>query len=86
MTDTNGDWRNDAHCRTEDPDLFFPTAGEGTPAGRVQYAQARAVCAMCPVRRDCLDYAIELGLDNGMFGGMTPNERRKIQRQQRISA
>jgi WhiB family transcriptional regulator, redox-sensing transcriptional regulator len=86
MIFTNEDWRNDAACNGREPELFFPTAGEHTPPGRAQYAKARAVCASCPVRADCLDYAIEAGLDHGMFGGMTPGERRELARRSQVAA
>lgn len=72
------DWREKAACDDQDPDLFFPVAGEHTPVGRAQYAQAQAVCARCPVRRDCQDYALDERLDSGMFGGLTPSERREL--------
>ena len=77
MTATK-DWRADSACREEDPDLFFPVAGEGTPAGKAQYAEAKTVCARCPVRADCLAYALDSGLDDGVFGGTTPDERRQL--------
>jgi WhiB family redox-sensing transcriptional regulator len=77
------DWRDFANCGDSDPDLFFPTAGENTPAGRAQYAEAHAICAVCPVWQDCLDYAIKAGLDSGMFGGVTPNERMDLIRKRR---
>jgi WhiB family redox-sensing transcriptional regulator len=80
------DWRDDAACSNSDSELFFPIAGEATPAGRAQYNEARAVCARCPVRADCLDYSIESGLDHGMFGGMTPSERRELVKAQAVRA
>lgn len=80
MIFTNDDWRHRAECSDADPDLFFPTAGEGTPAGRIQYAEAQAVCAHCPVAADCLEYALDAGLDHGVFGGTTPSERRDLLR------
>jgi WhiB family redox-sensing transcriptional regulator len=40
--------------------------------------QAKAECAMCPVREDCLDWAIETNQDFGIWGGCTERERRKI--------
>lgn len=72
------DWRDDAACRTYDPELFFPVSAENTPPGRAQYAEAKSVCVACPVRSDCLTYALAAGLDHGVFGGTTPHERRAL--------
>ncbi|WP_199432334.1 WhiB family transcriptional regulator [Qaidamihabitans albus] len=74
----NTDWRHSAACRDEDPELFFPVSEMG-PGAR-QTAEAKAVCARCPVRAECLDYALDNGLDSGVFGGTTERERREITR------
>jgi WhiB family transcriptional regulator, redox-sensing transcriptional regulator len=65
-----------AACQTADPELFFPVAGGG--AGVAEIARAKAVCSRCPVRRQCLDYAIETGQAHGVWGGTTVDERRAI--------
>jgi WhiB family redox-sensing transcriptional regulator len=69
------DWRESAACRDEDPELFFPVSEVGP--GSEQVRQAKAVCARCPVRQECLEHAIETGLAHGIFGGATPHERRQ---------
>jgi WhiB family redox-sensing transcriptional regulator len=63
-------------CRDEDPELFFPVGSSG-PA-LLQRAQAKAVCAGCPVRIDCLNYAIETGQAAGVWGGVSEEERHAI--------
>jgi WhiB family redox-sensing transcriptional regulator len=78
------DWRHRAACRDEDPELFFPVSDAGP--GAQQAAKAKAVCARCPVQRECLNYAVELGLDHGIFGGTTERERRELVRRQRSRA
>ncbi|MDQ0379894.1 WhiB family transcriptional regulator [Amycolatopsis thermophila] len=78
------DWRTRAACRDEDPELFFPVSEMG-PGAR-QVARAKAVCASCPVRAECLAYALDAGLDNGIFGGTTERERRSLIRQTRRRA
>jgi WhiB family redox-sensing transcriptional regulator len=75
------DWMTDAACRTEDPEVFFAVSEVG-PGAR-QTAQARAVCARCPVRSECLGYALDNGLDHGVFGGTTADERRRLVRAKR---
>ena len=54
-------WRSAAACRSADPDLFFPIAATG-PAER-QIARAKTICARCPVRQECLEFALGQGLD-----------------------
>ncbi|SFI97834.1 WhiB family transcriptional regulator, redox-sensing transcriptional regulator [Amycolatopsis sacchari] len=79
-----GNWQERAACRGEDPELFFPVSEMG-PGAR-QVAQAKAVCARCPVRAECLQYALDTGLDHGIFGGTTDAERRKLVRRTRAEA
>lgn len=67
---------SEAACRSEDPELFFPVTETG-PGAR-QAAKAKAVCARCPVSSACLDYAVKNGLADGVFGGLTGSERRRL--------
>jgi WhiB family redox-sensing transcriptional regulator len=61
-----------------DPSVFFPSDGIG-----VQVAQR--ICAECPVKVDCLEYALSEGVDHGVWGGTSERERRRIQRRRRMS-
>lgn len=72
------DWRHDAACREEPPELFFPVGTSG-PA-LAQTAEAKAVCRRCPVVADCLAWALESGQDAGIWGGMSEDERRVLRR------
>ncbi|MFG3497683.1 WhiB family transcriptional regulator [Streptomyces sp. NPDC047928] len=72
------DWRQAAACRDEDPDLFFPV-GTGGPA-LMQAEEAKRVCARCPVRERCLEWALGTGQDFGVWGGTGENERRALRR------
>lgn len=69
-----GDWRERARCRSVEPETFFPTAEAG-PVYEAQVAVAKAVCARCPVRNDCLAEAL-VRIPFGIAGGLTPEERR----------
>ena len=71
------EWRDRAACRAEDPELFFPVGTAG-PALR-QVEQARAVCRRCPVIEACLRWALTVGVDAGVWGGLTAEERRRLQ-------
>ncbi|MFI9154542.1 WhiB family transcriptional regulator [Streptomyces sp. NPDC053367] len=75
-------WRDDAACRSVDPDLFFPRVGEATHA----VAEAQAICRRCPVRAECADTAIKLGEYWGVWGGMTQTQLRTRSRQYRAAA
>lgn len=72
-------WRSAAVCRGTDPDLFFPVGSTGHAL--TQIARAKQVCGECPVRVDCLEYAIETNQDSGIWGGLDEEQRRAIRRQ-----
>ncbi|WP_374220944.1 WhiB family transcriptional regulator [Saccharopolyspora sp. HNM0986] len=76
MTMAQMDWRDRAACLDEDPELFFPISEMGPGAEQVR--RAKSVCARCPVRAECLNHAVENGLDFGVFGGTTAQERRRL--------
>lgn len=71
-------WVRRALCMGADPELFFPD-GTGAPALRDE-ARAKAICAGCPVRSDCLEWALGVGEAEGIWGGTTPYERRLLRR------
>lgn len=70
------DWRDRAACRGVDPDLFFPVTTEG-PALE-QAARAQAVCDLCPVTRDCLEFALRQRERDGIWGGLSPEDRGRL--------
>ena len=71
-------WYHDAACRGEDPELFFPIGTTG-PA-LLQLMEAKRVCARCPVQSECLRWAIVTGMEHGVWGGMSEDERRALRR------
>ncbi|MGV9255300.1 WhiB family transcriptional regulator [Streptomyces sp. NPDC003697] len=75
-TDPAMDWRERGACRSEDPELFFPL-GDGGLSLR-QTEQARAVCRRCPVLRECRAFALRNRERDGIWGGMTATERRRV--------
>lgn len=75
MWEPDEGWRNDAACSGADADLFFPI-GEDDEAA----AAAKDVCAQCPVREACLGYALTTNQTEGVWGGMTGPERRRLRR------
>ena len=69
-------WQDQALCAETDPDAFFPEKGGST-------SDAKKVCQNCPVRAECLEYALEHDERFGIWGGLSEPERRKIRRQRR---
>jgi WhiB family redox-sensing transcriptional regulator len=72
------DWRSMAACMSADPELFFPISATGPAV--YQVAEAKAVCAGCQVKRECLDFALATGEVHGVWGGLTDDERRHLRR------
>jgi WhiB family transcriptional regulator, redox-sensing transcriptional regulator len=77
-------WVQQARCRDEDPELFFPIGSTGPAA--VQVEAAKAVCMTCPVRLDCLEWALATAQDSGVWGGLSEEERRALRRARRREA
>jgi WhiB family redox-sensing transcriptional regulator len=71
-------WRNRAACLDEEPELFFPIGNTG-PAP-VQIEEAKGVCGSCEVVETCLEWAVGSGQDVGVWGGLTEDERRDLER------
>lgn len=72
------DWRHEAACRDEDPELFFPIGTTGPAYDQTE--MAKAVCRRCPVVDACLQWAMETGQDAGVWGGLSEDERRALKR------
>jgi hypothetical protein len=68
VTFADHSWRRFAACRkVSDPELFFPESGRSHSALRV--------CAACPVRDPCLDFAIAYDIRHGVWGGTSFQDR-----------
>jgi WhiB family redox-sensing transcriptional regulator len=66
-------WQDYANCAGAEPELFFPDNG-------IHPGSALALCATCPVRTQCLNYALEHNERHGIWGGTTRIERRAMRR------
>ncbi|MEA2686699.1 MAG: WhiB family transcriptional regulator, redox-sensing transcriptional regulator [Actinomycetota bacterium] len=71
-------WTDDANCRSAEVALFFPTGETGVEAETIR--AAKALCRACPVNDTCLQYALETRQTDGIWGGTTERERRRIRR------
>lgn len=69
-------WMTFGLCRDMDPAVFFPHDNKGT-------IEALAICAQCPVREACLEYALRNHMRYGVWGGTSERERNRLQRQRR---
>jgi WhiB family transcriptional regulator, redox-sensing transcriptional regulator len=73
------DWRDQALCTQTDPEVFFPAQGVTTGLSR---RVTRQMCQACPVRPECLAFALAIEpVPAGIWGGMTERERRLLKRQ-----
>jgi WhiB family redox-sensing transcriptional regulator len=72
-------WMSRGKCKDEPPDTFFPSDGVGVEI-------ARRICADCPVKSPCLEYAMANHIDHGVWGGTSERERRRIARRRRLAA
>lgn len=80
MPDWN--WQRAAACRGEDLVLFFGPDGERPPQKDVRERKAKAICAQCPARTACLEYALSRPEKYGLYGGLTEDERASERRRQ----
>jgi WhiB family redox-sensing transcriptional regulator len=81
-----GRWAERALCAQADPDAWFPAKRQ-----RAHMTIAIQICGQCPVRAQCLDYALSGadswgGIATGIWGGTTPQERDRLRRQQKTAA
>ena len=65
-------WFRVAACRGHDPNLWHPATHTHDP-----YREARLICQGCPVKQNCLDWAVDNEMVAGMWGGMSPRQRDK---------
>lgn len=75
--DANFAWMLSGKCRELDPNEFFPSDGTGV-------TKARSICADCPVKEPCLEYALRNRIDHGVWGGTSERERRRILKARRV--
>lgn len=79
MSTAGPEWMDEALCAQSDPEAWFPEKGD-------RPAAAKRVCADCPVRAECLEYAIEHDERFGVWGGRTERERRELRRERKARA
>ena len=71
-------WMAEGNCRNYPPAVFFPSDGVGVD-------RARKICNQdCPVKEQCLDYAIDNRIEHGVWGGCSERERRRIIKRRKL--
>lgn len=73
-------WQERGACRSVDPTLFFHPQNERGLSRMRRDRSAKAVCASCPVRLECADYAIRAREPYGVWGGLSEEDRERIYR------
>ena len=68
-------WRAGAACAGSDSDVFFPA-----PEDEAAIIVAKEICASCPVREECLQFALSTNQGDGIWGGLDAQERRRLRR------
>lgn len=77
--DQDLDWQSDAACRGSDANVFFsPTHVESKEERVSRESRAKSICSACPVRRECLDFAVVTRETHGIWGGLNELERRHV--------
>ena len=62
-------WKEQGICGEIDPDLFFSENADDVKA-------AKQICGTCPVAEQCREHGLDTGPEFGIWGGLTPAERR----------
>jgi len=75
MQRPNWGWQDQAACRGRDVVLFFGPDGERQPEREIRERKAKGVCAACPVRAECLTYAVSRPEKYWTWGGLNEDER-----------
>lgn len=75
----DAEWRTRAACRGAEHRVFFPSKFGGDSHGR----EAKAICATCPVKAECADFALDNHERFGIWGGLSEQNRKNLRRRRR---
>jgi len=70
-------WQHSANCTDIDSTIFIPTEMQGRTVSKL-YAKAKSYCFECEVRPECLTFAIYNNMTEGVWGGLTPKQRKGL--------
>jgi WhiB family redox-sensing transcriptional regulator len=72
------EWQFEGACNGADPESFFLDPGQRGDSKRSRERQAIAICNTCPVKKQCLDHALNVPEMYGVWGGMTEENRAEL--------
>lgn len=75
------DWTQHGACRGADPDLWFPESAKPEA-----FVEAKRICAQCPVKDPCLEYALETKQQHGVWGGKSEGELILLRAERHLAA
>jgi WhiB family redox-sensing transcriptional regulator len=76
---TTGLWQDRAACKGPQAAIFFPPSHvERKDEREAREQRAKAICGECPVRQPCLDYALDIREQHGIWGGLNEVERKQL--------
>jgi len=78
--DLSVEWQQHGSCKQADGTLFFPPSNrfEHKPDREAREARAKRICGGCPVREDCLEWALTTREPHGVWGGRSESERKQM--------
>ena len=75
----DGLWQDKAACKGPQARVFFPPSHlERKDEREAREMRAKAICAVCPVRAPCLEYALQIREPHGIWGGLNELERKAL--------
>ena len=78
-TSLTTEWQQHGSCRAADSEIFFPPAVfEHKPEREAREAKAKAICSGCPVRVQCLTWALAVREPHGVWGGASEGDRKRM--------
>lgn len=78
LSDTDEVWRDFANCLEAGTEIFYPSKGDSSK-------EAKAICAACVVREDCLEYALSKPEGRGIWGGRSERQRKNIVKSRKLA-
>lgn len=79
------EWYEQAQCRGTSPDIFFSEGDDGEVDKRMLINIAKSICEPCPVRTECLAFALETKQPVGVWGGLEAKERNRLRKRVRVA-
>lgn len=77
LRNNTSEWKWDAACQGMGPETFYLELGQKA-LNMMRLQTARQICNRCPVRRECLQYAVDNCIGTGIWAGTTPNQRKRL--------